>query len=360
MPLVQQRASATLLDANAVRFLTEAPVPARVAARPGRGRAERTAGGAAARRRSTRRCRRRCTPSTSAWRPLAARGHGRSIRRSKAPRIPPSRRMQDDLKKLHGKIIQAAKRKDETLRRQFQHAPAQAFPGGHPAGARSRLRLLPEQVRSGARRPAERRIAGRHGHALGDDDLGRWPVYRYQATRKSGAAASRSGRRLVPPSSRAAGSASLLVVCCLARAGRRRWHSPTTTSPSHGMIDERLHGERERTLPRVYARPVELRRGQALSPGGSRRAVERSRLRAAARRRASRRVRPRPQRHRHRTARRQLRRQGDSRRLCRRARGPHRAAALPRRQRRTHPGARGGRRRQGGGRPARRAAADRA
>jgi penicillin-binding protein 1B len=32
-----------------------------------------------------------------------------------------------------------------------------------------------------------------------------------------------------------------------------------------GLIDERLHGERERTLPRVYARPVELRRGQALS-----------------------------------------------------------------------------------------------
>jgi hypothetical protein len=31
------------------------------------------------------------------------------------------------------------------------------------------------------------------------------------------------------------------------------------------LIDERLHGERERSLPRVYARPVELRRGQALS-----------------------------------------------------------------------------------------------
>jgi uncharacterized protein YllA (UPF0747 family) len=41
-------------------------------------------------------------------------------------------RMQDDLKKLHAKIIHAAKRKDETLRRQFQHAQAQAFPGGEP------------------------------------------------------------------------------------------------------------------------------------------------------------------------------------------------------------------------------------
>jgi penicillin-binding protein 1B len=31
------------------------------------------------------------------------------------------------------------------------------------------------------------------------------------------------------------------------------------------LIDERLHGERERTFPRVYARPVEIRRGQLLS-----------------------------------------------------------------------------------------------
>jgi uncharacterized protein YllA (UPF0747 family) len=40
--------------------------------------------------------------------------------------------MQDDLKKLHAKIVQAMKRKDETLRRQFRNAQAQAFPGGHP------------------------------------------------------------------------------------------------------------------------------------------------------------------------------------------------------------------------------------
>ena len=31
------------------------------------------------------------------------------------------------------------------------------------------------------------------------------------------------------------------------------------------IIDERLHGERERTLPRVFGRPLEIRRGQALS-----------------------------------------------------------------------------------------------
>ena len=41
-------------------------------------------------------------------------------------------RMQDDLKKLQAKVVQAAKRKDETLRRQFKHAQAQAFPNGSP------------------------------------------------------------------------------------------------------------------------------------------------------------------------------------------------------------------------------------
>ena len=40
-------------------------------------------------------------------------------------------RMQHDLRTLHGKVIQAAKRRDETLRRQFIHARALAFPGGH-------------------------------------------------------------------------------------------------------------------------------------------------------------------------------------------------------------------------------------
>jgi uncharacterized protein YllA (UPF0747 family) len=41
-------------------------------------------------------------------------------------------RMEHDLRNLHGKMIQAAKRRDETLRRQFTRAQAQAFPHGHP------------------------------------------------------------------------------------------------------------------------------------------------------------------------------------------------------------------------------------
>ena len=40
-------------------------------------------------------------------------------------------RMQRDLQNLHGKMIHAAKRRDETLRRRFIHARALAFPGGH-------------------------------------------------------------------------------------------------------------------------------------------------------------------------------------------------------------------------------------
>lgn len=41
-------------------------------------------------------------------------------------------RMDRDLRTLRGKIVQAAKRRDETLRRQFGRARAQAFPGGAP------------------------------------------------------------------------------------------------------------------------------------------------------------------------------------------------------------------------------------
>ena len=41
-------------------------------------------------------------------------------------------RVRETLKTLHHKIVQATKRKDDTLRRQFTRARALAFPGGHP------------------------------------------------------------------------------------------------------------------------------------------------------------------------------------------------------------------------------------
>lgn len=41
-------------------------------------------------------------------------------------------KMEHDLKNLHGKVIQAAKKKDETIRRQFARTQAQIFPSGEP------------------------------------------------------------------------------------------------------------------------------------------------------------------------------------------------------------------------------------
>ena len=130
MPLMYQRATATLLDSNAVRFLARHDVPLEQlqaqdesllnqllaaqlppeveaamqdVARVLQDRMEQLA-------------------SSAAHIDATLEGAARSA----------FGRMQDDLKKLNAKIIQAAKRKDETLRRQFHHAKAQAFPGGEP------------------------------------------------------------------------------------------------------------------------------------------------------------------------------------------------------------------------------------
>ena len=58
-------------------------------------------------------------------------------------------KMQHELQTLHNKVIQAAKRKDETLRRQFQRAQALIFPLRPSAGAGTRLRLVPQPLRPG-------------------------------------------------------------------------------------------------------------------------------------------------------------------------------------------------------------------
>jgi uncharacterized protein YllA (UPF0747 family) len=41
-------------------------------------------------------------------------------------------KMEHELQSLHSKVIHSAKKRDETLRRQFVRAQAQAFPHGHP------------------------------------------------------------------------------------------------------------------------------------------------------------------------------------------------------------------------------------
>lgn len=130
MPLIQQRATATVVDANTMKFLTrhdfpfealqaqdesalnellESQLPASVeASLQDAGRALEEQIGRLA--------------HEVAQVDTTLEGAARST----------LTRMQDDLKKLHSKVIQAAKRKDDTLRRQYQHAKTLAFPGGHP------------------------------------------------------------------------------------------------------------------------------------------------------------------------------------------------------------------------------------
>lgn len=130
MPLVQQRATATIVDSNAMRFLSKHDVQLETL------RAQDEAA---------------LNELLIAQLPtsveVAMQVAGDTIEQRmdalarEVPRIDPTlegatrstlSRMQDDLKKLHSKIVHAAKRKDETLRRQFHHAREQAFPSGHP------------------------------------------------------------------------------------------------------------------------------------------------------------------------------------------------------------------------------------
>ena len=130
MPLMYQRATATLIDANAMRFLTKHDLPFEAL------RAQDEAA-------LNQLLESQLPPTVEASLHDAMRALEDRMETlaKEVPQIDPTLegatrsalgRMQDDLKKLHAKIIHAAKRKDETLRRQFQHAQAQAFPGGHP------------------------------------------------------------------------------------------------------------------------------------------------------------------------------------------------------------------------------------
>jgi len=130
MPLIYQRATATIVDSNAMRFLTRNAV----ALESLRAQDESAL---------NQLLQAQLPPSVDE----AVQNAGRSIDdrltavAHEVLQIDPTlegaarstlTRMQDDLRKLHAKIIQAAKRKDETLKRQFRHAQAQAFPGGQP------------------------------------------------------------------------------------------------------------------------------------------------------------------------------------------------------------------------------------
>jgi bacillithiol biosynthesis cysteine-adding enzyme BshC len=130
MPLMQPRATATILDSNAMKLLTRYELPLESlraqdeAALNQLLEAQLPRAVEASLEEASRLSSERMETVARAVAEVDATLEGAA--RSTAAR------MQDDLKKLHAKIIQAAKRKDETLRRQFKHAQAQAFPGGHP------------------------------------------------------------------------------------------------------------------------------------------------------------------------------------------------------------------------------------
>lgn len=130
MPLVYPRSSATLLDSAAFRFLTRYALPLEALQAQDEAALNHLLAS-------------QIPPAVEE----AFAEAGRAIERQMdllihaVPAVDPTlegaatstlTRMRNDLQTLRGKVIQAAKRKDETLRRQFTRARAQAFPGGHP------------------------------------------------------------------------------------------------------------------------------------------------------------------------------------------------------------------------------------
>ena len=130
MPLIQQRATATVVDANTMKFLTRHEFPFDALRVPDDAALNEL-------------LQSQLPASVEASLQDAARALDDRISSlaQEVAQVDPTlegaarstlTRMQDDLKKLHGKVIQAAKRKDDTLRRQYHHAQSLAFPGGHP------------------------------------------------------------------------------------------------------------------------------------------------------------------------------------------------------------------------------------
>ena len=129
MPLMYPRASATLLDSAAVRFLTKYKLPLEALQAQDEAALNEL-------------LRAQIPPVVEESFTVASQTIEQQMTRlvEAIPALDPTlegaarstlERMQRDLQTLHGKMIQAAKRRDETLRRQFIRARALAFPGGH-------------------------------------------------------------------------------------------------------------------------------------------------------------------------------------------------------------------------------------
>ncbi len=129
MPLMYPRATATLLDAAALRFLTKYHLPLEALQAQDEAALNEL-------------LRSQIPPLVEESLSDASRAIEAQMARTieVIPTLDPTLegaarstlgRMQHDLQTLQGKIIQAAKRRHDTLRRQFMHARALAFPSGH-------------------------------------------------------------------------------------------------------------------------------------------------------------------------------------------------------------------------------------
>ena len=130
MPLMYPRATATLVDSAALRFLTKYNVPLEVLQAQDEAALNDL-------------LKAQIPPEIDASLAAAARAVDTAMGEVIAamPALDPTLegaarstlgKMQHDLQTLNGKTIQAAKRRDDTLRRQFMRTRALAFPGGHP------------------------------------------------------------------------------------------------------------------------------------------------------------------------------------------------------------------------------------
>jgi bacillithiol biosynthesis cysteine-adding enzyme BshC len=130
MPLMFPRTTATLLDSGATRFLTKYNVPFEDLRTPDESALNRLLEA-------------QLPPQVEeSLRDAAARTHDTMSRVMEAlPLLDPTLegaarttlgKMEHELRSLHTKVIHAAKKRHETLRRQFVRAQAQAFPEGHP------------------------------------------------------------------------------------------------------------------------------------------------------------------------------------------------------------------------------------
>ncbi len=130
MPLMYQRATATLADSATVRFLNKYELPLT---------ALRAQDEAALNQLLESQLPPTVEQSLSAA--AAAIDERMAAVAAAVPQIDPTLegtvkstlgKLQHEVHSLHNKVIQAAKRRDETLRRQFQRAQALTFPQGHP------------------------------------------------------------------------------------------------------------------------------------------------------------------------------------------------------------------------------------